>query len=420
MVYRSFWVLSSLALLFLSGCDGVVDYTQLAARRISLAEAADGPLVVSVIWPASNDLFREGIELAVTEINSAPGQVLGQPIEVRYHQEANTFDHTRNTIRSIAQDLDTIAVIGHRNPAIAIPASLIYEQSGLLYLAPFTTSQKLTAHNFQLIFRMVPGNELLAEQLISFCQYRDYQRLVVMHSRRPESREQAILFLDRALKNNLIIDTQLSFAEDTQNFRDALADFRNNPVDAIFIAGSDEFGGRLVRQIREFGMFQPIIGVDAMDSSEFLNIAGEAAENVILPTVYYAESTTNINEQFVSRFIERFGVPPDVNAAQAYDSVHLLAGTIRDYGSRVPVVLASMLRFLPFWIGVTGVHGFDKQGNVEGKKYFFQIRRGGRWEILAGAHTDYAIQRFLDYVEARDSTEESTTMPAQTQDESTR
>jgi len=405
MAYRSFSVLSSLALaLALTACDANLDYAELAIQRLLVAEKATGPVVVGVIWPEGEDLFREGIELALSEINASAERVLDRPLEVRYMGETHDFDETRPLVRDMARDLDIISVIGHRGPEVAIPASIVYERSGILYLAPFTTNQRLTAHRFQMIFRMVPGNELLAEQLVALCDYLDYSRLVVLSSRQPEHREQVTLFLDRALKSGLSIDTQVSFFDDTANFRDVLARFRSHRFDAIFIAGSDTFGGRLVRQIRELGMTQPIIGVDTMDSAEFLVVAGEAAEGVILPTVYYAAAATNINEQFVARFEERFGVSPDVYAAQAYDSLNLLVHVIRRSRSRVPVILASTLRFLPYWVGVTGVHAFDFEGNVEGKKFYFKARRDGRWEILVGAHTAYTVQRFLEFLEERDET----------------
>lgn len=419
MAYRLFSALSSLLLAWaLAGCDFYADYTGLAERRLDNAEHLNSPTVVGVVWPWSGDLFQEGIELALSEINDHPDKLLGFPLEVRYFEDSLDFSHARSTIRHIARNPELVAVIGHREPEVAIPASLIYQRSQLLFLSPFTTSQRLTAHRFQMIFRMVPGNELLAEQLVSLCDYLDIQRIVVLHSRHEEHREQAVLFLDRALKHGLHIDTQMSFPENTENFRDALARFRNHNFDAIFIASNDDFGGRLVKQIREFGMDQRIIGVDTLDSAHFLSVAGDAAEAVILPTVYYADATTNVNELFVERFLERYGVPPDVYAAQAYDSLHLLAHAMRRIGTRTPVVVASTLRFLPYWIGATGVHAFDRFGNVQGKKYYFKIRRQGRWEILVGAHTAYTIQRFLEYVNARDndqpepvSEESATPMP---------
>jgi len=404
MAYRSFWALSSLlAALVLTACEPSLDFADLAVRRLVQAERGQGPVRVGVVWPSTGDLFREGIALAEAEINASEDGILGHPLEIHYLNDFRRFEEARSSIRRLVRDTTLISVIGHREPEVAIPASLIYEQSGILYLAPFITNQRLTAHGFQLVFRMVPGNELLAEQLISLCNHLGYRRLVVLHSRDAEHREQATLFLDRALKSGLAIDTQISFFDNTQNFRDAIARFRNHRFDAIFIAGGDRFGGRLVSQIRELGIALPIIGVDTMDSMEFLLTAGVAAEGVILPTVYYPASGTNINEQFVSRFQERYGIPPDVYAAQAYDSLHLLAHTIRRTRSRTPVVMASTLRFLPFWIGVTGVHAFDTRGNVEGKKFYFKIRRDESWEILIGAHTAFTIQRFLEYLEERDA-----------------
>jgi len=43
------------------------------------------------------------------------------------------------------------AVLGHRTSVVAIPASVTYEASRVLFLPPFATASRLTLHGFQYV-----------------------------------------------------------------------------------------------------------------------------------------------------------------------------------------------------------------------------------------------------------------------------
>ena len=67
-------------------------------------------------------------------------------------------------------------------------------------------------------------------------------------------------------------------------------------------------------------------------------------------------------KQFVVAFKERYGKFPDTWAAQGYDATMLLAAAIEKAGSSNPKLISQSLRSME-WLGVTGLHKFDKNGD---------------------------------------------------------
>ena len=131
--------------LFISAC-GPDDPATLRAER---AAQAEGDLVIGVAWPweaRTVGLYAEGLDMAVEEVN-ADGGVLGRPIRLVRGDDGESVDGGRLVAQRFADDPDVVAVIGHLNSHVTIPAADIYERGGLLMLTPASTapeSSKIT------------------------------------------------------------------------------------------------------------------------------------------------------------------------------------------------------------------------------------------------------------------------------------
>ncbi len=98
----------------------------------------------------------------------------------------------------IAADPRLIAVLGHREATVAVPASVIYQAAGLLFMPPFATAEALTRHGFDTVLRMVPDNAAMASQSAGVAALFGYRRMAVPHARGDDDRELGLLFEDAA------------------------------------------------------------------------------------------------------------------------------------------------------------------------------------------------------------------------------
>jgi ABC-type branched-subunit amino acid transport system substrate-binding protein len=94
----------------------------------------------------------------------------------------------------------------------------------------------------------------------------------------------------------------------------------------------------------------------------------------------------SINQAFIARYRNKYGLLPDAEAAQGYDAVMLFANKVERAQSTLPPLLASTVHFSPAWSGVTGDYRFNKEGDMPEKQYFFQILNNERWQMLSAIH----------------------------------
>src|SRR5690606_24523605 len=111
--------------------------------------------------------FNWGINMAVEEINAAGG-VLGRPLLTIKQDDRSDVTQGRLIAQQFADNLDLVAVIGHSDSFVSLPASATYQFAGLLMLSPGSTNPALTMQGFDLVFRNVPTDDDIGRQLATY------------------------------------------------------------------------------------------------------------------------------------------------------------------------------------------------------------------------------------------------------------
>lgn len=382
-----------LAVLFVWSHWAGPDYAAMADARDQRAQEASGDIVIAAVRDPQESDYVRGIELAVAQINERPGKLLGRNVHLRIEQGSDDAESENDLVHELAGDANVVAVLGHRTSAQAVPASLVYEAARVVFLPPFSTRKSLTGHGFQYVFRMAPSGPVMANQLASLTSLLGYAQVAVLSARDDYSREMAFLFEDAVVGRGVRVTHRASFLARDEDYRHLIAELRAKPFDAVFLSTATESGARMVQQLRELGVQVPVIGIDALRSRDFAGAAGQAGNRTIVPMLYRSNQPGWRNEAFVQRYQAAYQRTPDHNAAQGYDSMLLLAQAIETARSTRSSAVASALRFMPYWIGVTGLHAFDIHGELRAKHYEFQQLVEGQWRPLPGLHLRHQIER---------------------------
>ena len=106
-------------------------------------------------------------------------------------------------------------------------------------------------------------------------------------------------------------------------------------VEAIGISALAEAGAGVVLQARQLGIPPSVVifGGNGFNSPKVAEIAGKAAEGLMVGTPWFIGKKDPLNQQFVASYKQKFGDEPDQFAAQAYDSLFILAEAIERAGS---------------------------------------------------------------------------------------
>ncbi len=374
---------AAIALFFVtvfSACTA--DDSRQSRRSRRLADQKDDIVIACVDSSSAPSFFKEGVAMAVEEINLRGG-VLDRKLKMRFFDDEGDESKGGQVARAIADDDNMVAVIGHRYSNVAIPASITYEQNGILFISPGATHPSLTRYSKDFTFRNIPSDDETGRQIADFLSRKQYKHMVIFYQRDFEGKRLAEILNELAVEKGINIVSKRSFFEWQDDFKTELSIVKKElRFDAVFVAGSLPASAILIKQARDMGLSAPIIGGSGLDSPMLISEAGRAAEGTVVSTVFNPKSTEKNTRDFINRFEEKFGFQPDTWAAQGYDAVVLLEHVMESSSSTVPIILSSTLKFLERWNGVTGSYSFTRDGNIVGKTIFFKEVKNGKFDFL--------------------------------------
>jgi branched-chain amino acid transport system substrate-binding protein len=125
-----------------------------------------------------------------------------------------------------------------------------------------------------------------------------------------------------------------SFGIGEREFNPVLTKINNLQPDLIYVVAYAGEGAAIMRQSVDAGIEAQILGTEGMDSTtQFLQVAGDAAEGLIITTNLNRDSEEEQVQDYITRYTEKYGFAPDMVGASTYDGFMLLAHVIREVGT---------------------------------------------------------------------------------------
>lgn len=335
---------------------------------------------IATLAPAKTELdFFQGVELAGEQINKTDG-VLGRKIKfLRYIDDNGTLDWNRNTVNQIIKDKRIIALINRQNSETTKPLTMTFEAGGLLTLTISAANVNVILANMRYNFRTHPNNDVLSKESAKYFAKNGHLKVAMITGLDEYSREVGRAFYSASLNLGIRIVYIKAFHEGQSDFTNIVNDLKKKGANAIFLSGTREASSSFVYQARRFGINIPIYGSKTLENQDFINKTGDAAEGIIVPSIYNETLEHEENKKFVAAYREKYGKIPSTWAAQGYDAVNLIANSIKYAHSTEPLKIASIIRYHEKWVGAGGSFRFSESGEIIDRKIYFKKIENGEF-----------------------------------------
>ena len=324
----------------------------------------------------------EGLALAVEEVNNNGGVLDGQEIEiVSYDNQSNVTESA-----SVAQRLVAEGVVGVVGPATTgnTEAQLpIFTEANIPMVSPSATDDDITFDS--------AGDVL--EYFFRVCFNNSYQGSAgATFAAEDLSATNAIVFVDqssdysRGLADNFnsefesrggTIVNEDSFTAGDTDFSAILTTALTQDFDVIYIPAYYTEAGLIIKQAREMGIEQPIIGPDGFSSEVLLDLAGTENANDIYYTDHFSnESEEEAVQDFLTAFEKKYGKEGGTWNALGYDAAMLIIDAIERSGSTDPQAITDAIADTTEFVGVTGTFAIDENHNPVKPAVMIELQEG--------------------------------------------
>ena len=342
--------------------------------RVTVTFGHAGPLTGSIAHQGKDD--ENGVALALEQANHRKLVIGGKPVAFRMLSEDDQGDPKIGT--TVAQklvDAHVVAVIGHLNSGVTIPASEIYNKAGIPVISGSATNPDLTERGLKGVFRTVGRDDQQGPAIAAYIANELQGRNVAIVDDKTAYGEGLATEVEKALRaaKVTIVGRERTTDKET-DFKAILTRLKAKNPDVVFHGGMDATGGLMVKQARELGLKAQFAFGDGACTEEMSRLTGPAGEGLACSQAGLPASAAT--REFRDAFTKRYG-ETKLYAPFFYDATNVVIEAMRRANSTDPAKFTPEIYNVSMQ-GATGKIEFDAKGDRKDAEMTIFRLRGGK------------------------------------------
>lgn len=355
------------------------------------AAAESEPIVLGFSGPLTGDSADfgqhalNGVQVAVNQINANGGLLGGRMLEVVSYDDKNIGEEAASVAELLASNDDICAIASQNySSGVALVAAPLIQEAGIPAISNSASHPDVTKIG-DCIFRnhMIETVELEYAFQMPSISGANKLGIVSMMSDFGESITNTFSDWYEQYKGGL--DWELScvswFEEGTVDFSANISELIAAGCDTIMFTAEYNNLASFAIQLRKQDTDINIIGLMTCYTGALVELAGDAVEGMYLYTSFNPNSENPLIQSFAKEYAALTnGGEPDFVAANAYDSVMMIAAAITNAGSTDRAAIKDAL-YTTTIDSTAGKLSFDANGEAVKSCVMFKVENGEFVEI---------------------------------------
>ncbi len=302
--------------------------------------------------------IKAGLDLALDEIN-AQGVLDGKKIALTVEDSAANKDQAINAGRKLIGRDKVIAIIGPTLSNEMFAVGPVTNERRIPTIGTSTTAKGITDIGPYIFRTSLPESDVIPVTLKK-AMSRGVKTIALLYANDDAFSKSGFDVMKAAAeKAGLNIVAIESFGSKDTDFSAQLTKIKALKPDAVGISALVEPTSGVLLQAHQlgFGKETLFIGGNGSNSPKLGEIAGVAADGLIVGSPWFIGKPDTVNQKFVADFRAKYNKNPDQFAAQAYDTMKIVAAAIDRAGAADPEKLREALTRTKF-SGVMGPFAF--------------------------------------------------------------
>ena len=305
------------------------------------------------------EVFRNAATMQLEKFNAAGG-VGGKKVQIVYEDSKSDPKEAVNIARKFVDDKRIVAVLGDFASGPSMAAGEVYGKEGMPQLSQTASHPDfLKVSNWQ--FRNITTQAQEGPFNAKWLRDSGVKTVAVIGLQNDWGLSATSEFAKAfEAQGGKVTGTEL-FNPGARDFKAILTKVAQAKPEAIYFAMFYEEGALILQQARQLGVSAKLYSASPFYAPKLLELAGPAAEGVLLSTTFVSDNPAPHVVAFVADYKKRYGSEPNQFAAQAYDAVGILLEAIKRVGPNATrAQIRDSLAATANYPGVTGATTFDK------------------------------------------------------------
>ena len=347
----------------------------MGAAALSLAAgiaAAEPPTIkigsfLSVTGPAAflGDPEEKTLKLYVEKLNKAGG-VIGRKLELVVYDDAGDSDKARTFAKRLIDQDKVDIIIGGTTTGTTMAALPLAEQAGVPFIS-LAGAVVIVEPVKKWVFKTPHTDRMACEKIFADMKARGIAKIGMIAGAGGFDRSMRQECLKVAGKYGISVVADESYGAKDSDMTAQLTKIKGAKPDAIICWGTNPGPAVVARNRAQLGLATPLYMSHGVASKKFIELAGAAAEGLILPAgrlvapaqVPDGHPQKALLTKYVADYTKKFGNPPSTFGGHAYDALALVISAVKAGKSAKPQDIRDNLEKITGWWGTAGKFNFS-------------------------------------------------------------
>ena len=366
-----------------------------AALCLSTAALAAAPIKIgalfSVTGPASflGEPERNSAQMVVDELNKAGG-VKGHKLELITYDTGGDTSKAVQLANKLIKNDHVVAIIGPSTTGDTMAVLPIVQKAGIPLIS-CAAGIKITEPVESFVFKTAQNDTLAVARVYEQLKKEKKTKVAILSvsdSFGASGREQ---LKAQAARFGITIVADDTFGPKDTDMTAQLTKIRGSQAQAVVCWGTNPGPAVVARNAKQLGLKLPLYMSHGVSSRKFIELAGDAAEGIRLPTgkVLVADLLSKTDKQrasllaYISDYRNHYKTEGDHFGGHAWDAIMLLKGAI-EKGAETPAAIRAKLEGTRGFAGIGGVFNYSATDHAGlGKDAFVLVEvKNKSWTLV--------------------------------------
>ena len=322
--------------------------------------------------------FKNGVELAVKEINAAGG-ILGKKIQT-ITSDTQSNPGVAKGLTQKAVDDEVFAIFG---PVFSGSIMVSMAESRKAEIPNFTGGEaaSITMQGNPYIFRTSFTQATAMPKVARYISDTAKLKTLAVVYVNNDFGKGGLDMIKKALdKSPTKIVTEISTDSGQVDFSAAVLKAKQSGADGVFVYSNEEESARMLRELRKQGWNKPIIGETTLTGQKVIELAGEAANGAVAHVGLTVDAPLPAIRAFRAKFERDYKYVSDHNGMKGYSGVYVLKAAIEKVGKLDRKAVANALHSLVVTTdkepGILMNVAFDQNGDLDRESFLVEVKNG--------------------------------------------
>ncbi|MBN9232562.1 MULTISPECIES: branched-chain amino acid ABC transporter substrate-binding protein [Phyllobacteriaceae] len=305
------------------------------AALMAFASTARADIVFGLVAPltgpvaAYGDQVKNGAQAAVDTINKNGG-ILGEKVVLKLADDAGDPKQGVSAANQLVGE-SVKFVVGPVTSGVAIPASDVFAENGVLMVTPTATAPGLTARGLTNVLRTCGRDDQQAEVAAAYVvkNLKD-KKVAIVDDKGTYGKGLADAFKKAINAGGVKEVSHNSLTPGEKDLSALVTRLKSDGAEVIYFGGYHPEGGLLARQLADAGVKALIIGGEGLSNTEYWAIGNQAAAGTLFTNA--TDALKNPDSAEAVAVLKEKNIPAEAFTLNAYAAVQVLKAGIEKAG----------------------------------------------------------------------------------------